>query len=204
FGDALAAAVYDSTSNKVIFRLGSAESAEQIARLIGTKTVSRDLINYAIETKGLNAGVPIPKGMTTVTGEEFIFHPNALKNQSVGEALLILQRRKGREVFHGRLRTCPEGLPRPEASELEESIRPGKAHPALELIPPGPLKGQGLDVSQRQVRRKGQDLAVAEPEPAPTARAGAEAVATATNPEAGESKAEAVLNLLQRSKKRGA
>jgi hypothetical protein len=98
--------VFTSTSNKVVFRVGSPETAEQIARLIGTKTMQGKKINYSLAD-----GSQTAKGLTETEGDEFLAHPNTLKNLGVGEALMIVQRKTGREPHHGSMIAAPKWLP---------------------------------------------------------------------------------------------
>ena len=131
-GDAIAAGIFENTSNKIIFRVGSAETAEQLARLAGTKTVSRDLINYSLQADSVLSGGMTAKGLTTVTGEEFLFHPNDLKNLGVGEAFLIVQRKAGRELHRGQLLTAPPEIPALGQSQLQAPA-PGAQQQPLDL-----------------------------------------------------------------------
>ena len=131
-GDAIAAGIFENTSNKIIFRVGSAKTAEQLARLAGTKTVTQDLINYSLQGNSVLSGGKTAKGLTTVTGEEFLFHPNDLKNLGVGEAFLIVQRKAGRELHRGQLLTAPPEIPPLGQDQLQAPV-PGAQQRPLEL-----------------------------------------------------------------------
>lgn len=102
YGPAIAQGIFDSAGSKMIFRVGSAETAELFANLAGTWTQKKDLVNFAFDGQGPFAGKKA-KGVTTVEGEAFLIHPNELKNLPVGEAYMILQRVGPRQIFHGRL-----------------------------------------------------------------------------------------------------
>jgi intracellular multiplication protein IcmO len=142
-GDAIAAGIFENTSNKIIFRVGSAETAEQLARLAGTKTVSQDLINYSLQGDNAFAGGKTAKGLTTVTGEEFLFHPNDLKNLGVGEAFMIVQRKAGRELHRGHLLPAPPEIQPLGQGELQAPV-PGAQQPALVLGAVGPKPAASL------------------------------------------------------------
>jgi len=102
YGPAVAEGIFENAGSKVIFRLGSAETAELFAKLAGTWTEKKDLVNYSLDGPALFAG-KVAKGVTTVEGETFLIHPNEMKNLPVGEAYMILQRLGPRQIFHGRL-----------------------------------------------------------------------------------------------------
>lgn len=118
---AISEAFYDSVMgglrNKVLLAAGTADTAEVMARLIGTKTVETPLVNYAYEN-GLLGQALKAKGVTIVSGEEFIAHPNELKNLPVGEAFLILARKEnGRETYKVKLIPAPRGTPGTDVRE---------------------------------------------------------------------------------------
>ncbi|HVZ81872.1 MAG TPA: TraM recognition domain-containing protein, partial [bacterium] len=87
-----------SSANKAIFRLGTSDTAEQFAKLIGTKTVVERKINYSLK----HDNDPKAKGYTDQEYEKFLVHPNELRNLPVGEAVFIVQRRDGRRLYKAR------------------------------------------------------------------------------------------------------
>jgi type IV secretory pathway TraG/TraD family ATPase VirD4 len=134
-GPAIAKGIFESSSNKVIFRVGSPETAEMLAKLAGTQTVKRDGINYSLQGGiGGMQGSPEAKGLTHVQEEQFLFHPNDLKNLGVGEGLVIVQRHKGRALYKTRLLTAPTDIPPLKDSDLHKP-QAGKAYNALQLDP---------------------------------------------------------------------
>ncbi|HTB22597.1 MAG TPA: TraM recognition domain-containing protein [bacterium] len=137
YGPAVAEGIFDSAGSKVIFRLGAAETAELFAKLAGTWTEKKDLVNFSLDGRSPFAG-KVAKGVTTVEGETFLIHPNAMKNLPVGEAYMILQRLGPRQIFNGRLIDVDRiGIPPldegkvtpPAAGQARQPIK-------LDLLPP--------------------------------------------------------------------
>jgi type IV secretory pathway TraG/TraD family ATPase VirD4 len=133
--DAFMDSVMSSTSNKVIFRLGTSDTAEQFARLIGTKTVIDRKTNYSLQGGGAGEA----KGYTDQKYEEFLIHPNELKNLAVGEAAFIVQREDGRRVFKAETWTDEERqfLYKAQPEDRVLYRRPeGKSHKPLVIEAP--------------------------------------------------------------------
>lgn len=85
---AMAERIIDNTNNKYIFGVNSATTAEDFSKQVGTKTVLK-------ETKRTEK--TLLKDMEGDMGslrevEEFIAHPNILKNLSIGECLFLVTR----------------------------------------------------------------------------------------------------------------
>ena len=111
-GEAMAKAIFESSRNKVVFQVGSGETAETMAKLFGTKTVEREVINYSLNQGGLFGGSPQEKGMTPIREEQFLVHPNDLKNMPLGRAACLIQRGiKGRAPYVVPMLSAPKGIP---------------------------------------------------------------------------------------------
>jgi type IV secretory pathway TraG/TraD family ATPase VirD4 len=147
YGPTVAEGIFDSAGSKVIFRLGAADTAELYAKLAGTWTEKKDLVNFSLNNQGLFAG-KVAKGVTTVEGETFLIHPNAMKSLPVGEAYMILQRLGPRQIFHGRLIDVDRiGIPPLSADRLPSPFAGHARRPVkLDLLPPkGPPPGPPRD-----------------------------------------------------------
>lgn len=132
FGPVVSKALYESAGSKVLFRLGSAETAESFARLAGTITEKKEMVNYALDGEGILAEKRA-KGLTPVEGEAFLMHPNDLKGLGVGEAFLILQRQTGPKRFRGALIDVDRiGIPPVKLSTLLPP-KNGVHYPSLSL-----------------------------------------------------------------------
>ncbi len=109
-GKSFANTVTTNTSNKMIFHLGSSETAEGVSRQFGTKTTKDVKKNYS--TQGGLLGGGSVKGYTPTEFEEFLVHPNSLKRLAMGEAFLLIQRRNGPpQTYHAFLDPPPRDLP---------------------------------------------------------------------------------------------
>jgi len=133
-GDGMAKAIFESSRNKIIFQVGSAETAESMAQLFGTKTVEREVINYSLSQGGLFSGSSAQaKGMTKVWEEQFLVHPNELKNMPQGSAACLIQRGlKGRVPFLVPMLHAPDSIPPLRDEELTRPTR-GVPLPPLDL-----------------------------------------------------------------------
>lgn len=133
YGKAIAQGIFESSSNKVIFRVGSPETAEMLAKLAGTETVKRDVVNYSLQGGiGPMPGSKEAKGLTQVQEEQFLFHPNDLKNLGVGEALVIVQRQRGRDLYRTKMLSAPPNIPPLKDDQLHKP-KEGHRYTALEL-----------------------------------------------------------------------
>jgi hypothetical protein len=105
-GRAIADAIFENTSNKVLLRIGSADSAEVLARLSGggAGAFRRGL---AVQAGGVR-GPLRPRTLAPSGARDAAFDTDALMDLAVGEAFLVVQRPWGRELFRGRLSTAPE------------------------------------------------------------------------------------------------
>lgn len=112
-GEGMAKAIFESSRNKIVFQVGSAETAEYMAKLFGTQTVQREVINYSLnQGGGLFGSAPREKGMTRVWEEQFLVHPNDLKNMPQGSAACLIQRgMKGRAPFLVPMLHAPDSIP---------------------------------------------------------------------------------------------
>jgi hypothetical protein len=127
-GRAVADAIFENTSNKVLFRIGGADSAEILARLSGDRSRPGERIGVALARGGIGAEKSARNAGPTAIPEP-LFHPNDLMNLAVGEAFMVVQRAGGRELFRGRLATAPD----PGPAEPFVAEAPGPARPPLVL-----------------------------------------------------------------------
>jgi hypothetical protein len=148
-GKATGDAIFENTANKVLLRQGGADSALALARLSGTK--SGDRISYSINRTGIRGQV-LPRTLSPSQDKEHLFDTNALMNLAVGEAFMIVQNSKGRELTRGHLLKAPE----PKPFRTRQSRRKNKAYRPLELGPteetaiPGPKPSTPLAVAALQ------------------------------------------------------
>jgi len=131
-GRSVAEAIFENTANKILLRMGGADSAELLARLSGsgpgaerpTLTLHRGGLRGPRTARSLGPRPPQP-----------LFHPNDLMNLAVGEAFMIVQNSGGRELHRGRLRSAPE--PKPFRKARRRGPRPEAPLPApLDLEAP--------------------------------------------------------------------
>ena len=136
-GKATGDAIFENTANKILLRQGGADSALALGRLSGTK--AGDHISYSVNRTGIR-GQERPRTLSPGQNKEHLFDPNALMNLAVGEAFMIVQNSKGRELSRGHLLKAPE----PKPFRARQSRRKNKAYRPLELGPteetaiPGP------------------------------------------------------------------
>ncbi|HTB21742.1 MAG TPA: TraM recognition domain-containing protein [bacterium] len=150
-GDGMAKAIFESSRNKIIFQVGSAETAETMSQLFGTKTVEREVINYSLGEGGLFSGSSVKeKGMTKVWEEQFLVHPNELKNMPQGSAACLIQRGlKGRVPFLVPMLHAPDSIPPLRDENLLSPTR-GVPLPPLDL-PDDPPAGMPAPLPTKPV-----------------------------------------------------
>jgi hypothetical protein len=96
--------------------------------------VEREVINYSLSQGGLFSGSSQrEKGMTKVWEEQFLVHPNELKNMPQGSAACLIQRGlKGRVPFLVPMLHAPDSIPPLRDEELTRPTR-GTQLPPLDL-----------------------------------------------------------------------
>lgn len=152
-GRAIASSIFENTSNKVLLRIGAAESAEVLARLSGTRRGEDTRLSHSLQIRGLG-GARIPRGSGPALAHEYHFHPNDLMNLAVGEAFMVVQRHGGRELYRGRLNTAmdlppslgpfPARAPGPERKPLLLEDDEAEAPASLMPEPSTPLAKAAL------------------------------------------------------------
>jgi hypothetical protein len=148
-GAAIGEAIFENMANKILLRQGGADSALALARLSGTK--AGDRISYSINRTGIR-GELRPRTLSPGQDKEHLFDPNALMNLAVGEAFMIVQNSRGRELYRGRLLKAPE----PKPFKARRGRAKNKAYRPLELGPteesaiPGPKPKSPLAVAALQ------------------------------------------------------
>ncbi|MGH7441695.1 MAG: TraM recognition domain-containing protein, partial [bacterium] len=124
----LAESLFEDTGNKVLFRQGSADSAQELARLSGTS--QGDAMRWSPARRGLEGRFRARSLDASAMGRDYLFDPNALLNLAVGEAFLVIQNRSGRELY----RACLPVAPAWESAEGSlHQPRPGRAFRPLVL-----------------------------------------------------------------------
>ncbi|HTB22302.1 MAG TPA: type IV secretion system DNA-binding domain-containing protein [bacterium] len=108
-GRPIAEAIFENTANKILLRMGGADSAEMLARLSGSG-IKAERPNWALRRGGLR-GARTAQSLNAHQEKRPLFHPNDLMNLAVGEAFMIVQNSGGRELYRGRLRSAPEAGP---------------------------------------------------------------------------------------------
>jgi hypothetical protein len=130
-GPAIAGAIFENTSNKVLLRSGSAESALTLARLSGSAGLASTRAGEQVQGGGI-FGERLPRSAPASREQGHVFHPNDLLNLAVGEAFLVLQRSRRRDLLRSRLLSAPPMEPLP--SPLPDfAPREGEERPALDL-----------------------------------------------------------------------
>ncbi|HTB21475.1 MAG TPA: type IV secretion system DNA-binding domain-containing protein [bacterium] len=131
-GEGIAKGIFESSRNKVVFQVGSAETAEYLSKLFGTKTVEREVVNYSFG-EGIFAGATQKKGMTPIQEEQFLVHPNDLKNLPTGSAACLIQRGlKGRSPYLIALQHAPDSVLPLRDDEMLKPLQ-GIQLPVLEI-----------------------------------------------------------------------
>jgi hypothetical protein len=122
-GGPAARSLFENFSNKILLRVGSAESADRLAALSAEDVEAAP--NPRISRGGLRGGAP---SQALRLADAPGIPAKELLNLSVGEAYLIVQRRRGRELYRARLPPAPE----PKSWDGPARIpTPGPARPAL-------------------------------------------------------------------------
>lgn len=158
-GQGVADGIFEATANKIILRQGGAASALAFARLSGSLPAG-ERVSHSVNRWGLR-GERMAKTLSPSGSPAYVFDPDALLNLAVGEAFIIVQNSRGRELYRTHLPTAPE----PEAAPPGAAPAPaeGIAHRSLVLgedqDPPGPQPttplGQAALLRMRRSRKRG-------------------------------------------------
>ncbi len=109
-GEPFKKAIIDNTTTKIIFRVSSVETADYMAKMLGTKEAELYYVRSFKTNSGL-LGVHQEAGQTEkgVGERDFIVSPDEMKNFGKGEAAVALTYKKGIERF--KMQFAPAPLP---------------------------------------------------------------------------------------------